>query len=389
MGSAIDEHDDEGRRKVRCMECSSPPKFFHRLDVHLGSKHHMNVLEYLQIHPGARVLSEAAEAEGGAGAAAVKKLVERAHAGEETPDVLKIGVARLPVRKGLADEDLLWVPDHDEDWDSETAGASTLEALAVAMQDDDNVLIVGPPGVGKSSVARELAWMSKNPLRRMNFNGDLRVSDFLGSKQLVVDGKSGQSVTEFSLGPMPYSSKRGHWMLWDEFDSCPPPVGFVMHPFLETPRHLTVPGYGDVVVDPETRVIAVANTLGYGDDTGLYSGTGPVNEALLDRFQVVIRMNYPEAGAEAAMLVKRFGVSAEIAAKMVDVATKVREAQVAQNTTVSMSTRRLVAWGKKIARFGEKRARFAAQLTVLNKLPETDLKFVDGLIQRIIGGSAS
>jgi cobaltochelatase CobS len=250
----------------------------------------------------------------------------------------------------------------------------------------DTALHVGPPGVGTTTLVKELAALVNAPLRRMSFNGELRVADFLGSKELIVDAKTGQTVTEFRLGVLPDAAERGHWILLDEFDSCPPPVGFVLHPFLERPRHLLVSGRRDeIAIHKNTRVIATANTLGYGDDTGLYSGTGPLNEALLDRFGVVIRLGYPEKDAEATMLNNRTGLSIELAKAMVEVATLVREAQSNQTTTVSISPRRLIDWASKTVRLGKDRISVAASVTLTNKLPPDDAKFIESTVQRVIG----
>jgi cobaltochelatase CobS len=205
---------------------------------------------------------------------------------------------------------------------------------------------------------------------------------------LVVDEKTGQTVTEFVDGPLPEAAKKGHWLLIDEVDSGPAHVMFILHPVLESPRHLMVMGDQgqEVEFHEHFRVIATANTLGHGDDTGLYAGTAPMNEALLDRFGIVIKIDYPSPADEEAILVSRTSVKASVARQMVALANKVREAQRNETTMSSISPRRLIMWASKAARLGDPVK--AAKITITNKLSADDAAFVDGLVQRYFGSSA-
>ncbi len=370
---------DEHGKKCACQVCG---KFYHRLDVHLSDKHSMTVEAYRKKYPGAPTLSDAAKAQD---AKKAKKTTAAPAASDDKGAPLRFGAAELFERTDLTSEDALWVPMHDEDWVLGTTEQEHLNALALAMQHDDNVLIVGPPGLGKSTLVRELAALVNQPVRRFQVDGEVRKSDLFGNKEIVVDPKTGQAITSYVDGPLIDAAEKGHWAILEEFDSCPSAVTFSLHSFLERPRQYFIAGSKRAVeFNDRFRVIATANTLGYGDETGLYAGTAPMNEALLDRFGIVIRMDYPPKDNEINILVSRTKIKVEIARIMVDVATKIRESQKQEQIMTSLSPRRLINWAAKANQLGNSTK--AAALTITNKLPPTDAKVVGELIQRFFAG---
>ena len=372
MGKAKEPTDHKGREKVQCRECGL---WFHRLDVHIGSKHG-GVEEYKTKHPGAPLLSETAK--------------RRVGSDNDSEDVFKFGVARLTMRDDLEEYDEQFIAKHDEQWELGVDEREALEALSLAIEDNENVLIVGPPGIGKSTLVKELSAICNHPLRRTSFRGDMRASDLVGKGVLKVDNASGQSITDYMGGILPDSAERGHWLMIDEFDSGPAEIMFILFPVLEDDRSLMLTGKDggvNVVFDDNFRFIATANTLGFGDESGLYAGTAPINEALLDRFHTVITMKYPETTNEVNRIVKKSNIEKGDAEKMVAIATKVREAQTRDETTARLSPRRLIMWAKKAVRMGD--IRRAAKYTITNRLPSDESVYVEGIIQRYFGGAVT
>ena len=56
---------------------------------------------------------------------------------------------------------------------------------------------------------------------------------------------------------------------------------------------------------PAFRLFATANTVGLGDTTGLYHGTQQINQAQMDRWSIVVTLNYlPHDGECEIVLAK-------------------------------------------------------------------------------------
>jgi len=385
--------DDKGRERVQCLRCKANGvvSYYHRLQKHLQTSHGMSLDEYEVHHPGAPVKSSTAErADQRAKKAKAdihpKPTADDTHADDGEDPVYTFGCAHIVGRVDLDGDDKSHVPHHDEGWNVGASEQASLEALALGIETNQNVLIVGPPGVGKSTLARELAAIANAPLRYLPINGEMRTDDLMGGDQLLVDKETGQTVTQNVDGPLPEAGERGHWVLFDEFDSLPSHVGFILHGVLEAERKLTRANGNRVEFSEHFRVIATANTLGLGDDTGQFAGTAPMNRALLDRFGIVIRVGFPEQEDEIEMLVRKAGLRRNVAENMVKIARQVREAVANDTTNADLSPRRLLMWATTTKKMGGNVVK-AARYTIINRLSKEDGDFVSGLIQRTFGGT--
>jgi cobaltochelatase CobS subunit len=387
--------DPNGNEMVKCLECE---KFFHRLDVHLPSRHKITVAEYKSKHGAdAPTISEHAAKRAAEGQkkkqtdepapSSAKKTKVSEVIAEYDKTVMRFGYAQLKIRDDLDEKsDLPFVPEHDNGWLPGKREKEQWDLLSLGVSQNENVLLVGPTGCGKSEGVMELAAVLNQPVRRVNLHGDVRASDFVGEKLVDVDPESGQAVVKWVDGILPQAMRRGHWLLADEMDAAPPQILFVLQAVLERKRTLVLTANNGEVVKahPNFRVIATANTLGRGDETGLYSGTNVLNEAFLDRFGIVIESDYPDSETETKILVKRTGIDEKFAKSMVQCAMKVREAQKNEQCYTTFSTRRLIAWAGKAVSMKDPLK--SAKVAVLSRLGNDDRAFVAGVIQRYFGG---
>lgn len=393
--------DEAGNAKVKCEICGC---YYHTLGVHLKSAHGIDTKEYGAKFPTASLQSEfftkklsegltgttrkttvraskfmaPSTSANGVAATATSNVTDPV---APTPaNAMAIGAATLVVRDDLTDEDRLYVPQHDGEFDLDM---SVLEPLAIAVETDTNALLVGPAGCGKTSLVCELAAILNQPLKRTNMNGEYRVSDFVGEKVLTQDAE-GSTVVTWKDGILTEAARKGWWLLVDELDAAPARIMMRLQSVLE-PGHplILAENNGEVVrIHPNFRLIATANTLGRGDDSGMYAGTNVLNEATLDRFGIVLEVSYLTPAKETAVLVSKTGLPKEVAAKMVEIAGKVRDGLKREECFCTMSTRRLLNWAKMTVKMGGN-ARKAATVTVVNRLGTDDRRYVTGLIAHV------
>ena len=59
---------------------------------------------------------------------------------------------------------------------------------------------------------------------------------------------------------------------------------------------------------PSFRIFATANTIGLGDASGLYHGTQQLNQAQLDRWNIVARLDYLPEDEEVDVVLSKVPV---------------------------------------------------------------------------------
>jgi len=226
-------------------------------------------------------------------------------------------------------------------------------------------------------LAARLNW----PLTRVNLHGETSAADFLGTHK-VKDGS-----VFFSYGLLPTAMRNGDILCLEELDAADPGVLFALQGVLEEGGVLTLADNGGEVVTPHPRfrLVATANTLGTGDDSGgLYTGTNVLNAAFLDRWGVVLKIDYLAEKAETALVkAKAPALDHALVNGLVKLAGAIRKAIEEETLYSTFSTRRLLALARKIEPLGLARA---LELTVLNKLGKTDRAVVAELAQRHLPG---
>jgi cobaltochelatase CobS len=260
-------------------------------------------------------------------------------------------------------------------FDPVLAKAALLSLLA-----NDRMLLVGPTGSGKSSLVVQLAARLHWPLRRVNLHGETGVSDFLGTF------KARNGEVYFQYGLLPTAMREGQILVLEELDAATPEILFALQGVLEEEGTLTLAENGGEIVPPHPnfRLVATANTLGRGDESGLYTGTNVLNASHLDRWNVVYSVGYPPPEQETAIIREKApDLPPALVEGMIKLAREVRKAVAEEQLYTTFSTRRLLAFARKIASLGLEQALAA---TVLNKLTAEERRVVAELAQRHLPG---
>jgi cobaltochelatase CobS len=124
--------------------------------------------------------------------------------------------------------------------------------------------------------------------------------------------------------------------------------------------------------------------VGLGDTSGLYHGTQQINQGQMDRWNIVVGLNYLPAQVESEIvLAKAEGVDPADVANMVKVAELTRQGFINGDISTVMSPRTVITWAQNTAIF--KDLGFAFRLSFLNKCDEAERMLVAEYYQRVFG----
>ena len=272
------------------------------------------------------------------------------------------------------------VPDLDTDY---VFDPDTTLAILAGFAHNRRVMVQGYHGTGKSTHIEQVAARLNWPCIRINLDAHISRIDLIGRDAIVL--RDGLQVTEFREGLLPWALQTPTALVFDEYDAGRPDVMFVIQRVLETEGKLTLLDQNRVIrPNPWFRLFATANTVGLGDTSGLYHGTQAINQGQMDRWNIVIGLNYLPAAVESRIvLAKAKGSADKTVADMVKVAELTRQGFVNGDISTVMSPRTVITWAQNAAIF--KDVGFAFRLSFLNKCDEAERVLVAEYYQRVFG----
>ncbi len=258
-------------------------------------------------------------------------------------------------------------------------------AILAGFVNDRRVMVQGFHGTGKSTHIEQVAARLNWPCVRVNLDGHISRLDLVGRDVIAI--REGKQVTEFQEGIIPWALQRPVALIFDEFDAGRPDVMFVIQRILERDGKFTLLDQNRVITPhPSFRLFATANTVGLGNLNGLYHGAQVLNQAQVDRWNIVTTLNYLSAEDEIGIVlaqVPSFANRQGVVESMVMVADLTRKGFAAGDISTVMSPRTVITWAENTEIFGDIARAF--RLSFLNKCDDAERSIIAEYYQRAMG----
>jgi MoxR-like ATPase len=165
-----------------------------------------------------------------------------------------------------------------------------IDHLLVTLFARGHGLFVGVPGLAKTLLINTLAEVLHLEFNRIQFTPDLMPSDITGTDIIEQDVEGKQRTFRFVKGPVFCNI-----LLADEINRTPPKTQAALLQSMQEQR--VTAGGRTFVLEPPFHVFATQNPIEQ-------EGTYPLPEAQLDRFMMMLKLDYPTP-VEEAEIIKR------------------------------------------------------------------------------------
>ena len=225
------------------------------------------------------------------------------------------------------------------------------EIFVVGIDNNEPGSMTGPPGTGKSDLARQIAARRQQPFVRISGKDGLELSSLIGEMSVVKDD-TGATITEWKDGVLPQAVKMGALLCVDEITKISPQVNMAFQWLLEEGGKLFLedkPGTVEdklVIPHPEFRIVTTDNVKGLGDGLEQFSATNVQDISMINRIGWHITTDYLPQDTEIAILTGKYKLNPELAKDMTSVAKMIRTGHDEGKCALSMSVRTLMFWAK-------------------------------------------
>jgi MoxR-like ATPase len=195
-----------------------------------------------------------------------------------------------------------------------------VEELLIALLSGGHCLLVGVPGLAKTTLIQTLARTLNLSFGRIQFTPDLMPSDITGTDVLEEDA-DGRKAFRFIKGPL-----FAHIILADEINRTPPKTQAALLQAMQ--EHAVTAGGETMHLDEPFFVLATQNPIEQ-------EGTYPLPEAQRDRFIFELWIDYPDQSEEEDIVRATTSVAKAEVQKVVDAAQLVALQQLVRRVPVA------------------------------------------------------
>lgn len=179
-----------------------------------------------------------------------------------------------------------------------------LEQILTGFFAGGHCLLLGVPGLAKTLIVHSLAQTMRLRFKRIQFTPDLMPTDITGTNILEEDPETRQRSFAFHKGPI-----FTNVLLADEINRTPPKTQAALLEAMQ--EHQVTTGGNTYDLPSPFLVLATQNPLEL-------EGTYPLPEAQLDRFILLIKVDYPDLDEEQKILLSTTGADGELLKSIVD-----------------------------------------------------------------------
>ncbi|VAW25440.1 Nitric oxide reductase activation protein NorQ, partial [hydrothermal vent metagenome] len=223
-------------------------------------------------------------------------------------------------------------------------------------------LLKGPTGTGKSRFIEFMAYKLDKKLITISCHEETSSTDLIG--RYIIKG----AETIWLDGPLTTAIKEGAIIYLDEIAEARPDVIVAIHSLTDHRRELFIDKLGITVKAHRDFMLVASFNPGY------QKGFKELKPSTRQRF-IATSFDYPEAKVEAEILVNETEIEIEIAKKLVNIATKIRNLT-ELGLTETVSTRLLVDAAKLIHSGLPKR--LSVEVAIVEPLTD-DIEVVEAL----------